>query len=266
MTSISKLDIIWLNASQFKKIIEVIKQHVNEITFICTITEIILIANHECNVSQFVVNIPSTAFLQYNYQSSSSSSSSIIFNVNVKTFYPLLTCCKNTDPLKLHYEDEKNSIELISESIDKKNKSIFCYEIENIHNRNIYYTDENQLKELGYNSATILSKDFKKMIQEIKLLSSICMINIDEKGFTISSVDSKSGVIKLHNNCETILKTTNINQKYAVQYLLPLLKGTLLSNYVIISQCENAPLHIVFDMGLFGKISYFLSFILNEEE
>ncbi len=228
-----------------KNPVAIISELVNEVVIKIDKEKIELIAMDPANVALINFKLLSSAFVEY------SVDEEIEIGVNLDNLKQILRRAKPSDTLTLELKNNRLKIELEGE-----NRRTFHLSLLNIENQ------KQRIPELKFSGSIEMNTSlFDEAVEDMSVVADSVIFLADNEKFSIQASGNLSNAAVQFNNERSNIKLDSSNMiksKYSLEYLKKIIKGSSLSDNVMISFGNDYPLRA--DYKVLDKLS--LSFIL----
>lgn len=249
-------------SSNFKKLIESIKDIVSEINLEISSNGINLQAMDSSHVALVTVNLLSEGFQEFKCDKTMN------LGIQVGNLWKLMKCGSNDDSLILKSESDSSQLNIRFEN--KKMKKACDL------NLNLITIDTEHLNipQTSYGSTVIMSSsEFSRLTKELYAISETVNIETSQTAVIFSvSNEQVNGSIKLDANDSssqeemTIVKVEEpVNLNFALRYLNMFTKATTLTDQVWLSLSTEYPLRVEYKLGGLGSLNYYLAPRISED-
>jgi proliferating cell nuclear antigen len=246
-----------------KKILEAIKELVNEANLECSETGIGLQAMDTSHVSLVVLRLDKQGFRSYR------ADRSVLLGINMASMTKIVKCAGNDDSITLRCTDEPDTVTFVFENEEKDKISEFQLKLMEIDGETL------SLPEQNFNATvTMPSSEFQRICRDLALLGDSVNISVSKEGVKFStSGDVGSGNILVKQNAnadakedQTIIEMEEpVSLNFALRYLNTFAKATSLSGQVVLHLSKEIPLVVHYKIENAGYIKYFLAPKIDEE-
>ncbi len=212
----------------FKEPIMIISELVNEATFKIDKDKIELIAMDPANVSMVIFKLLSTAFSEYEVKEP------LEISLNLDNLKQILKRANQNDVITLELDNNKLKLELKSDS-----RRVFHLALLNLEEKHQKVPD---LKfPLKIETSTLL---FDEAIEDTGIVSDSVTFSVDEEKFSIEALGNlTTAKIDLMRDERTLIDSKeNVKSKYSVEYLKKIIKGSKLTDKVVLQFNKDYPL------------------------
>ena len=248
-------------ASTLKKVVDAIKDLVNEANFLCTSDGLQMQAMDKSHVALICLTMLSEGFVEYDCPSD------FTLGLNVSLLSKILKCAENNDSLRLEADADGECLNVTFESPNGQRTSTFEVRRMDIDGEQIEIPDtEYQC------SVKMPCSQFKKVVGDLSLLGETCSLEV-KKGEVVFSLSSEVGgnaqfALKEDKTAKREMDQTavdvdeddrRVKMAFAVSYLSQFAKTSGISEQVGIFMSDGMPLYITYDMGEVGSVGYYLA-------
>jgi len=253
-----------VQGSMLKKVLEAVKDLLNEAIFDCSSTGIALQAMDSSHVSLVSLNMRSDGFETYRCDRNLS------MGMNLATMSKILKCAGNDDVITMKASDNADTVTFMFES--QNNEKVSDYEMK------LLDIDAEQLgiPDTEYSSVVKLpSGEFQRICRDLSQFGDSVVICCTKEGVKFStSGDTGSGNIKLAQNSssdkeeEAVIIEMNqaVSLTFALRYLNYFAKATPLSPQVTLSMSQDVPLVVEYKIGDIGFLKYYLAPKIEDQD
>ncbi|XP_065171456.1 proliferating cell nuclear antigen-like [Atheta coriaria] len=253
-----------INSVTLKKVLEAIKDLLNDASFDCSDTGIQLQAMDNSHVSLVSLTLKSDGFDKYRCDRN------ITMGMNLSSMVKILKCANNDDTVTIKAQDDADMVTFMFES--KKQDKISDYEMK------LMNLDQEHLgiPETDFSCVIRMpSVEFARICRDLAQFGESIVISCTKEGVKFSSSgDIGSANVKLAqtSNFEkeeesvTIEMQDPVSLTFACQYLNSFTKATPLSAQVQLSMSADVPLVVEYTVPELGYIRYYLAPKIEEEE
>lgn len=251
--------------SLLKKVMEAIKELLNEASFDCSENGITLQAMDNSHVSLVNLNLRSDGFDNYRCDRG------LTLGVNLASMSKILKCAANNDAITLKAQDDPDTMTLTFES-EKSGERVSDYTMKLIN------LDQEHLgiPETEYSCVVKMpSGEFARICRDLAQFGESLTISCTKEGVKFSaSGDIGSGNVKLAQNANvdkesesvTVEMQEPVTLTFAAKYLNQFTKATPLSEQVMLSLSTDVPLVVEYKIGEVGYIRYYLAPKIDDDE
>ncbi|KAK7601570.1 hypothetical protein V9T40_009011 [Parthenolecanium corni] len=253
-----------VQSSILKKILEAIKDLLNEATFECSASGIQLQAMDNSHVSLVSLNLRCDGFDKYRCDRNLS------MGINLASMTKIMKCAANDDVMTMKAQDNADTVTFVFESPNQEKVSDYEMKLMNL--------DQEQLgiPETDYScTIRIPSAEFARICRDLSQFGESMTISCTKEGVKFSTAgDIGSANIKLAQTYnvdkeeEAIIIDMQepVSLNFACRYLNSFTKATPLSPQVQLSMSSDVPLVVEYKIGDVGYIRYYLAPKIEEED
>jgi len=254
-----------VQGSVFKKIIEAIKDLVQDANIDCTADEISVQAMDSSHVSLVQVMLQSNGFDHYRCDRA------ISLGFNSINMSKILKCAGNDDVITLKADDSAETLTLMFEAPSQDRIADFELKLMDINSETLGIPDTSYLCTIKMPSG-----EFQRIIRDLQVLGDTCVISCTKEGVRFSvSGDLGTGNVLLRSNAGTTEKEDDqvmidmeepVELTFALRYLNFFTKATSLGPTVILSMSPEVPIVVEYPIEETGHIKYYLAPKIDEDE
>lgn len=245
------------DASVLKKVIDAIKDLINDVNFICTDEGIQMQAMDTSHVALICLTLLADGFSVYE------CSEHFTLGLNVSILAKILKCAESGDSVILEAEPSGDTLSITLESANGGRQSVF--EITRLS----IESDGIEIPDVEYScSVTMPCGVFTRVVRDIATFDETCVVSIKEgvvsfgvknnmSQITIDLKEDKTS--KKKEEHLSINVSDAVKQLFAVRYLSQFAKTSGISDQVGIFMSEGTPLYVTYDMGSIGSVGYYLA-------
>lgn len=246
-----------------KKILESIKDLVNDANFDCSDQGIALQAMDNSHVALVSMLLRSDGFDPYRCDRN------IPLGINLNSLSKILRCAGNEDTITLKANDSGDVLSLVFESPENDRISEYDLKLMDIDSEHLGIPDTEY-------DATIKmsSNEFARICRDLSTLSESVLIDATKEGIKFSAQgELGNGAITLKQNAavdkEEFATTIELNQPvaltFSLKYLSNFTKASPLAKQVTLCMSTEVPLLIEYKMEDAGYIRFYLAPKIGEE-
>ena len=216
-----------------KDSILIISELVNEVNLKLYKDRIELVAMDPANVAMVIFKLLSSAFTEYEVKQERT------IGINLINFTQILKRVKPTDILTLELDETKNKLHIILKGVTTKSFELGLLDIEE---------REQKIPNLKFNAKvetnTLL---FNDAIEDMDVIADSLSFHVMPDKFIIQSEGNIStGKVEVNTDEETNVELTGgtLNARYSIEYLKKIIKGSKLSNKVLLEFGQDYPLRV----------------------
>jgi proliferating cell nuclear antigen len=244
----------FVSATLLKRLLDAIKELVQDVNFLCTEEGIELQSMDASHVALINVTVLAEACSLY------SCSEPTTLGINVGSFVKILKCAEPSDSVRLEHTEGSDSLNVHFESVSGARNASYSMRLMDIDGERM------EIPEVAYDcSVTLPSAEFSRIIKDMATFGSSVSINVSEEACIITTKgDMGTATVTLKE--EKTSKTPTLIEcakktslMFPLQYLVAFTKAQSLSEQVGIFLSDGIPIHISFDMGDKGSVGYHLA-------
>jgi len=255
-------------AGILKKVLDAIKELLNEATFDCSETGLMLQAMDSSHVSLVSLNLRAEGFEKYRCDRNLS------MGMNMASLAKVLKCANNDDVVTIKASDTADNVTFTFESKDGDRTSDFDLKLMNLDQEHL------GIPETEYACAIDMdSGEWARIIRDLHQFGESIVIGCNKKGVSFSSTgDIGTANVKLvqSSKADDDKKSISIDLQepctltFAARYLLSFTKAVGLSSRVSLSMSPEVPLVVEFKIESkgeeLGNIRYYLAPKIEDED
>jgi len=252
------------SATILKKILDAIKDLLNEGTFDCSDSGIQLQAMDNAHVSLVSLNLRSDGFDKFRCDRNLS------MGMNLSSMAKILKCANNDDTVTIKAQDNADTVTFMFESQNHEKVSDYEMKLMNLDQEHL------GIPETGYSCVVRMpSMEFARICRDLAQFSESMVICCTKEGVKFSaSGDVGSANIKLaqtssvdkEEEAVVIEMQEPVTLIFACRYLNSFTKATPLSDQVQLSMSEDVPLVVEYRIPDLGHIRYYLAPKIEDDE
>ncbi|CRK94227.1 CLUMA_CG007742, isoform A [Clunio marinus] len=253
-----------ISSGILKKVLDAIKDLLNEATFDCSDSGIQLQAMDNSHVSLVSLNMRSDGFDKYRCDRNLS------MGMNLANMAKILKCANNTDTVTIKAQDNADTVTFMFESQNQEKVSDYEMKLMNLDQEHL------GIPETDYACIVRMpSHEFARICRDLTQFGESVVITCTKEGVRFSaSGDSGSANIKLaqtssvdkEEEAVSIEMQEPVTLTFACQYLNSFTKATPLSPQVSLSMSADVPLVVEYQIPDLGHIRYYLAPKIEEDE
>lgn len=240
-----------------KKVLEAVKDLINEGTWDCSATGISLQAMDNSHVSLVSLNLRSDGFDKFRCDRNLS------MGMNLTSMSKILKCAANDDIITIKAQDEADSVTFVFEAPNQEKISDYEMKLMNID------TEHLGIPETDYSVIIKLpSAEFQRICHDLSQIGDSVQITCTKDGVRFSaSGDLGTGNVKLSQTANVdkeeeaviIEMQEAVSLTFALRYLNSFTKATPLSAQVQLSMSADVPLVVEYKIEDMGYVRYYLA-------
>ncbi|KAJ1728850.1 hypothetical protein H4S06_001015 [Coemansia sp. BCRC 34490] len=252
-------------ASLLKKIIEAIKELVDEANFDFTESGIRLQAMDKSHVALSFLHLRDDGFIEYRCDRSQT------LGINLGSFGKILKCAANDDQVHIKATTDNAETLMVSfESAGKDRISEFNLKLMDID------IDTVDVPDMDYQATvTMSSQEFARIVRDLSSIGDAVTIDATKQGvrFSASGDDGNGSILLKHQkliddegaSTTSVEITEPVSHSLALKYLANFAKAAPLAETVTINLIEEAPVMFEFKISDIGHIRFYLAPQIEEE-
>jgi len=247
-------------AAVLKKIIEALRELVNDAKFECTSSGISLQAMDAAHVSLVALLLRADGFEQYRCDRN------VSLGINLENMSKVLKCAGNDDSVTIRCADDSDIIHFVFES---KNK-VSNFELKQL----VIDAEALGIPDTDYKSVVKMpASEFQKTCANLTTWGDSVIIATAKDGVTFSvagemgsgNINIKPGASSDDEATTSIDLTEPVTLTFALRKLVAFTKATALSSSVTLSLSDDVPLAVEYTVANLGYIRYFLAPKIEDE-
>jgi proliferating cell nuclear antigen len=253
-------------AHLFKKILDAIKELIDNADFECTNTGLTMQAMDNSHVSLVYLILRSEGFSSYRCDRGQNR-----LGINVSSFAKVLKCAANDDVLTIKAQDDADIVQFLFESSGGKDKvSEYELKLMSIDNEHL------GIPATDYScTISMSSQEFQRICRDLNTFGDSVLITCTKEGVKFStSGDTANGSVTLRANNSTdeekdaviIEMQQPVELNFALTFLNNFTKATPLSPRVTLHLINDSPLMVEYKIEQAGHIRYYLAPKIEEDE
>lgn len=253
-----------LSAVTLKKVLDAIKDLLNEGTFECSDSGIQLQAMDNSHVSLVSLSLRSDGFDKYRCDRN------ISMGMNLGSMAKILKCANNEDNVTVKAQDNADTVTFMFESQNQEKVSDYEMKLMNLDQEHL------GIPETEYSCVVRMpSMEFARICRDLAQFGESVVICCTKEGVKFSaSGDVGSANVKLaqtsnvdkEEDAVTIEMQEPVTLTFACRYLNAFTKATPLSNQVQLSMSADVPLVVEYRIPDLGHIRYYLAPKIEDDE
>jgi len=248
----------------FKKLLESVKELLNEATWDCSDTGIQLQAMDNSHVSLVSVNIRADGFDKFRCDRQ------LAMGMNLGSMSKILKCAGNDDIITMKAQDDADTVTFMFESPNQDKVSDYEMKLMNLDAEHLGIPETDYAAVIKMPSA-----EFQRVIRDLSQFGDSLVISVTKEGVKFSAAgDIGVGNIKIAQNSNvdkeeesvTIEMQEPVSLAFACRYLNMFTKASCLSNQVCLSMSPEVPLVVEYNIGEIGQVRYYLAPKIEDDE
>ncbi|OJI87057.1 hypothetical protein ASPTUDRAFT_115718 [Aspergillus tubingensis CBS 134.48] len=256
LTTILVLEARLEQASLLKRVVDAIKDLVQDCNFDCNDSGISLQAMDNSHVALVSMMLKAEGFSPYRCDRN------IALGINLVSLTKVLRAAQNEDILTLKAEDSPDAVNLMFESAETDRLSEYDIKLMDIDQEHL------AIPETEYAATVEMpAAEFQRICRDLNALSESVVIEATKEGVKFScqgDIGSGSVTVRQHTNVEnpaqnvSISLTEPVALTFSLKYLVNFCKATNLSNKVTLCLSQEVPLLVEYGLGS-GHLRFYLA-------
>jgi len=247
-----------------KKILDAIKELLNEAIFDCADSGIQLQAMDSSHVSLVSLSLKKDGFDDYRCDRSLS------MGMNLASMSKIIKCAANDDTITIKAQDNADTVTFVFESPNQEKVADYEMKLMNIDQEHLGIPDTDYSCVIRMSSS-----EFARICRDLSQFGDSIVIGCTKEGVKFSAAgDIGSGNIKLaqtatidkEEDAVVIDMQENVTLTFACRYLNSFTKATPLSPVVQLSMSADVPLVVEYKIENMGYVRYYLAPKIEDEE
>ncbi|CAH8595632.1 unnamed protein product [Dicrocoelium dendriticum] len=244
-------------ADTWKKVVDAIKDLVQEATLDCTENGISLQAMDNAHVSLVSLLLRSDGFETYRCDRNLS------LGLNITSTSKILKCASGSDAVTLKAGDKADTLTFVFESRNQEKVSDFEIKLMDLD------VDHLGIPDTNYTCVVKMpSSELQRICRDLSQIGDSVVISVAKDCVSFSSTgDLGTGNIKVSQSANadkpeesvSIVTSEDVSITYSLHYFNIFTKATPLSSRVVLSLTENVPAVVEFTIEDLGYIRYYLA-------
>lgn len=252
-----------IQGALLKKIVEALRELVQEVNIDCSETGLALQAMDASHVSLCALVLRPDGFDHYRCDRN------ISLGVNLGNLSKILKCAGNDDIITLKAEDSADTLTLMFESNRQDRISDFELKLMDIDSEHLGIPDTEYKANIR-----LPASEFQRIVRDLQVMGDTCQIGVTKEGVKFSaSGDLGSGNIMLRQGASVdgkeeqveITMEEPVELTFALRYLNFFTKATPLASTVTLSMSPDIPIVVEYPIDTFGSIRYYLAPKIDED-
>ncbi|KAL3321256.1 hypothetical protein Ciccas_000054 [Cichlidogyrus casuarinus] len=263
-------------ADLWRKVIEAMKDLVQEATLDCTDNGISLQAMDNAHVSLVCLLLRSDGFLEYRCDRNVSLGLNIARYINYhysnfSSTAKILKCAGSTDSITIRAADRADTVSFVFESENNEKVSEFSIKLMDLDVDHLGIPDS-----VNYKSIIKLpAAEFRRICSDLAQIGDSVVISVSKNDVCFNaSGDLGSGNIRLTQTANAdkpedavvVDMTEPVSMTYSLQYLNYFTKATPLSGQVSLSLSDNVPAEIQYTIPDLGYMRFYLAPKIEDDD
>jgi len=253
-----------VQGSLLKKVLDSLKDLLNEASWDCTDTGIQLQAMDNSHVSLVSVNLKADGFDKFRCDKN------LCLGMNLTSMSKILRCASNDDIITVKAQDSADVVTFMFESPNQEKVSDYEMKLMNLDQEHLGIPETDYAAVIKMPSA-----EFQRVVRDLSQFGESVVISCTKEGVKFSAAgDIGTGNIKLaqtanvdkESEAVTIEMQEPVTLTFACRYLNMFTKASCLSDQVSLSMSPDVPLVVEYNVGEIGQIRYYLAPKIEDED
>ncbi|KAF9247426.1 hypothetical protein DTO006G1_3406 [Penicillium roqueforti] len=250
-------------ASLLKRVVDAIKDLVQDCNFDCNDSGIALQAMDNSHVALVSMLLRAEGFSPYRCDRN------IALGINLLSLTKVLRAAQNEDILTLKAEDSPDSVNLMFESPDTDRLTEYDIKLMDIDQEHL------AIPETEYSASVEMpSAEFQRICRDLNAMSESVVIEASKEGVKFScqgDIGNGSVTIRQHTNVDKPEQNVVINLSepvaltFSLKYLVNFCKASNLSSSVVLHLSDEVPLLVEYGLGS-GHLRFYLAPKIGDED
>ncbi|XP_030388507.1 proliferating cell nuclear antigen [Scaptodrosophila lebanonensis] len=251
-------------ATILKKILDAIKDLLNEGTFDCSDSGIQLQAMDNSHVSLVSLTLRSDGFDKFRCDRNLS------MGMNLGSMAKILKCANNEDNVTIKAQDNADTVTIMFESANQEKVSDYGMKLMNLDQEHL------GIPETDYSCVVRMpAMEFARICRDLAQFSESVVICCTKEGVKFSASGdvgtaniklAQTGNVDKEEEAVIIEMQEPVTLTFACRYLNAFTKATPLSTQVQLSMCADVPLVVEYRINELGHIRYYLAPKIEDNE
>ncbi|AEO54024.1 hypothetical protein MYCTH_2296073 [Thermothelomyces thermophilus ATCC 42464] len=251
-------------ASILKKVVDAIKDLVQDCNFDCNDSGIALQAMDNSHVALVSMMLKAEGFSPFRCDRN------IALGINLTSLTKVLRAAQNEDILTLKAEDAPDVLNLVFESSETDRISEYDLKLMDIDQEHLGIPDTEYAATI-----TMPANEFKRITTDLIAMSESVTIDASKDGIKFScqgDIGNGSVTLRQHSNVEKpnesieIELSEPVSLTFSLKYLVNFCKASALSNQVKICLSNEVPLLVEYSLGGSSYLRFYLAPKIGDEE
>merc|ERR1712142_264648 len=253
-----------VQGSLLKKVLEAIKDLLNEASWDCADTGIQLQAMDNSHVSLVSLNLRAEGFDKYRCDRNLS------MGMNLTSMSKILKCASNDDIITMKAQDNADTVTFVFEAPNQEKVSDYEMKLMNLDQEHLGIPETDYACVIKMPSA-----EFARVVRDLSQFGESVVISCTKEGVKFSAAgDIGVGNIKIAQTAnvdkeeEAVVIEMNepVTLAFACRYLNMFTKASCLSGQVCLSMSPEVPLVVEYSIGDIGYVRYYLAPKIEDED
>ncbi|XP_057981736.1 proliferating cell nuclear antigen-like [Malania oleifera] len=258
------LELRLVQGSLLKKVLEAMKDLVNDANFDCSATGFSLQAMDSSHVALVALLLRSEGFDHYRCDRN------ISMGMNLNNMSKALKCAGNEDIITIKADDGSDTVTFMFESPSQDKISDFEMKLMDIDSEHL------GIPEAEYDAIVRMpSSEFARICKDLSSIGDTVLICVSKEGVKFSTrgdigaaniVCRQNTTVDKPEEATVIQMEQSVAQPFALRYMNSFTKATPLASQVTISMSSDLPLVIEYKVAEMGHIRYYLAPKIEDDE
>merc|ERR1711993_140151 len=253
-----------IQGNLLKKVLESLKDLLNEATWDCADTGIQLQAMDNSHVSLVSVLLRADGFDKFRCDRQLS------MGMNLTSMSKILRCAANDDIITIKAQDQADTVNFMFESPNQEKVSDYEMKLVNLDQEHLGIPETDYAAVIKMPAA-----EFQRVIKDLSQFGESVVISCTKEGVKFSAAgDIGVGNIKLAQTANvdkeeeavTIEMQEPVNLTFASRYLQMFTKASCLAGQVSLSMSPDVPLVVEYSIADMGHVRYYLAPKIEDED
>ncbi|MBA0609302.1 hypothetical protein Godav_021379 [Gossypium davidsonii] len=268
------LELRLVQGSLLKKVLEAIKDLVNDANFDCSATGFSLQAMDSSHVALVALLLRSEGFEHYRCDRN------ISMGMNLGNMSKMLKCAGNDDIITIKADDGSDTVTFMFESPSKSSTSLGFAAQDKISDFEMKLMDIDSehlgIPEAEYHAIVRMpSAEFARICKDLASIGDTVVISVTKEGVKFSTrgdIGTANIVLRQNTTVDkpeeaTIIEMNEpVSLTFALRYMNSFTKATPLSNTVTISLSSELPVVVEYKIAEMGYVRFYLAPKIEEDE
>eukprot|EP01112_Ceratiomyxa_fruticulosa_P014430 TRINITY_DN412_c0_g1_i2.p1 TRINITY_DN412_c0_g1~~TRINITY_DN412_c0_g1_i2.p1 ORF type:complete len:265 (-),score=54.29 TRINITY_DN412_c0_g1_i2:101-895(-) len=252
-------------ASLLKKILESVRDLVEQANFDCSSAGISLQAMDSSHVSLVSLLLRADGFQEFRCDRNLS------LGINLGSMTKIMKCANNEDRVTLKADDSTDTVTFLFEAPKNERVSEFELKLMDIQSEHLGIPDTEYSVVIKMPAA-----EFQRICRDLTIMGDTVVVTATKEGvkFSVSgdmgngniTVRQNSGVDTKEEEAITVELQEPVTLSFALRYLNFFTKATSLSTSVSISMSRDVPMVVEYRIGDLGYVRYYLAPKIDDDE
>jgi len=247
-----------------KKVIDAIKDLLNDAQWECTESGMALQAMDSSHVALVSLKLRAEGFEEYRCDRS------LNLGVNLANMSKIIKCASNDDSITLRAQEDGDTITFLFEAPNQERQSEFEIKLMDLDAEHLGIPDTDFSAVV-----TMPSAEFSRICRDLSQLGDSMCITCTKSGVNFSSKgDLGSGSVRLGNSADADKEENKVQVDlrepctvtFAIKYLNTFAKASPLSSQVILSLSNDVPIVVEYKIEEIGFVRYYLAPKIDDED